>query len=319
MSKKVSIVIPCLNEEKNIDRTFEALDKLKKEHKLDLEVIAVNDGSTDNTWEVIKEYSKTYSYIKGINLMTNYGQTAAYQAGFDSSTGDYVLVLSSDLEIPISNVLKVIEKLDEGYDFVNTHRVGRWGAEKAERQVKSNMANLIIAKVSGIHMMDRGSGLKGFKRVLIDNLKMYGEMHRFIPDYMSLYGAKMTEFEVEFKDRDYGVSNYMGHKRTVKVILDLLTLAFMLYFAKKPFWMMPGRIFGATGVIVSGLGSMGTLYLLVLKLLGYSIGNRPLLIISIFMIVLGVQSVMLGMIGELLVRVYFESTGRKIYTVRETV
>lgn len=316
-NKKVSIVIPCYNEEKNINRTFDGLLSLAKAHKYDFEIIAVNDGSKDGTWNVIKDYSEKYAMIKGVNFMTNFGQSAAYQAGFDQSTGDYVITVSADLEIPLKNIEAVIAKLDEGYDFVNTHRVGRWGDEKASRQVKSGAANKIITKISGVEMMDRGSGLKGFTRILIDNFRLYGEMHRFIPDYLSVYGAKMTEFEVEFKDRDFGVSAYKGHKRTIKVMLDLMTLGFMLYFAKKPFSMMPGRLFGFTGAIVTLLGSLGMTSLIVEKILGANIGGRPLLLISSLLIMVGIQLIMTGLLGELMMRVYFESSDRKTYTVRE--
>lgn len=312
--KLVSIVIPCYNEEKNIDRTFDELLRISKEVNYDFEIIAVNDGSKDKTWDVIKRYSDNHENIKGVDLLGNFGQSCAYMAGFDASSGDYVITVSADLEIPIENVKKVLHYLDEeGYDFVNTHRVGRWGGERA---AKSGMANKIITKISKVDMKDRGSGVKGFNRPLIENLRLYGEMHRFIPDYVSVYGARMIEFEVDFQDRDYGVSAYKGNKRTVKVMLDLLTLSFMLYFAKKPFTTMPGRLFGFTGAVISGIGGLIAFYLLVLKILGQSIGSRPLLTIAVLMIIVGIQSMMMGMIGELLVRTYFESSGRKTYVIR---
>ena len=317
--KLISIVIPCINEEKNINRTLDGFLDIIKSHKYDFEIIAVNDGSKDNTWSVIEKYAKQHSIIHGVNFMRNFGQTAAYQAGFDRSKGDYVLICSADLEIPLHNINKVIDYLDDGYDFVNTHRDGRWGEEKAERQVKSSYANKLIAKISGVDMKDRGSGMKGFKRVLIDNLNLYGEMHRFLPDYVSQFGAKMIEFDVEFKDRDFGVSHYKGHKRTVKVLLDLITLAFMLYYARKPFRAMPGRLFGFTGAVISGFGGLGILYLTVLKLLGESIGSRPLLLISVVMVIVGLQSMMMGMLGEMMMRTYFESSKAKTYTVREFI
>lgn len=314
--KLISIVIPCYNEEENIDRTFDGLLELSKDHKYNFEFIAVNDGSKDNTWDVIKKYSKKHKEVRGVDHMTNYGQTAAYMAGFKAAKGDYVITVSADLEIPLSNIDKVIEYLDEGYDFVNTNRVGRWGKERA---VKSNMANKLIARISKVHVQDRGSGMKGFTKQLVDHLDMYGEMHRFIPDYVQVYGAKMIEFDVDFKDRDFGKSAYTGSKRTIKVILDLITLAFMLYFAKKPFYAMPGRLFSFTGAIIAGLGGLGTFYLLVLKIMGQDIGGRPLFMVSILMLVLGLQSIMMGMLGELLVRIYFEAGNRDTFVVRETV
>lgn len=161
--------------------------------------------------------------------------------------------------------------------------------------------------------------MKGFRRDIAKNLKLYGEMHRFIPDYVSVYTKNMIEFEVDFKDREYGESNYKGQKRTIKVVLDLATLYFMLYFAKKPFKAMPGRLFGFTGIIMSGLGGILAIYLLVIKIMGQSIGNRPLLTLAVLLIIVGIQSIMFGMLGELLMRTYFESSGRKTYMVREIV
>lgn len=321
MGNLISIVIPCYNEEKNINRTLDDLLSLAQSKGYDFEILPVNDGSKDDTWEVIKQYAAKHKNIHGINLMGNFGQSAAYQAGFDNSRGEYVLTISADLEIPVENVVSVIEKLDEGYDFVNTNRKGRHNAistEKGTRQVKSGVANKLIARISHVNMEDRGSGLKGFRRILIENLRLYGEMHRFIPDFVSIYRPKMIEFDVEFKDRDFGVSAYKGSKRTIKVLLDLVTLWFLLYFAKKPFYAMPGRLFGFTGAILAGLGGITGAYLSFLKLfLGIPIGNRPLLILAMMLVVVGVQSFMLGLIGELMMRIYFEASGRKTYVIRE--
>ena len=316
-NKLISIVIPCINEEKNIDRTLEELLELAKRESYTFEIIAVDDGSKDNTWKVIKEYAEKHNNILGIKFMRNSGQTAAYQAGFDTAKGEYVVIINADLDIPIENVKTVIQYLDEGYDFVNTNRVGRW--KEAGRKLGSGGANWLISKVSGVHVKDRGSGLKGFKRVLIDNMQLYGDMHRFLPDYVSMFGAKMIEFDVEFRDRDYGESAYKGSKRTIKVLLDIITLGFLLYYARKPFRAMPGRLFGFTGAVISGMGSLFALYLFVLKIMGFSIGNRPLLTLSVLMIIVGVQSMMIGMLGELMMRTYFESSGKRTYTVREKV
>lgn len=317
--KIVSIVIPCYNEEENINRTLDVLLDLTRDHKYSFEIIAVNDGSKDKTWEVIRKYANTHPNIKGINHMGNFGQSCAYMAGFDKAEGDYIITVSADLETPLENVNKVIDHLDDGYDFVNTNRAQRWGEGKSGRAKQSGLANFIIGKISNVHMKDRGSGMKGFKKDIAKNLRLYGEMHRFIPDYVSTYAPRMIEFDVEFKDREYGESYYKGHKRTFKVLLDLVTLFFMLYFARKPFKAMPGRLFGFTGVILSGIGGIFGFYLLVLKIMGQNIGNRPLLTLSVLLIIVGIQSIMFGMLGELMMRVYFESTGRKTYMIRELV
>ncbi len=316
---KVSIVIPCYNEEENIKKTLDGLLELIREHRYSFEIIAVNDGSKDDTWDVIRKYANTHPEIKGINQMTNFGQSCAYMAGFDMAKGAYVVTVSADLETPLENINKVIDYLDDGYDFVNTNRSQRWGAGKSGRAKQSGLANLIIGKISKVYMKDRGSGMKGFRKDIAKNLRLYGEMHRFIPDYVSVYGPKMIEFDVDFKDREYGVSYYKGQKRTFKVLLDIMTLAFMLYFARKPFGAMPGRLFGFTGAVLSGVGGIFGVYLLILKLQGYSIGNRPLLTLAVLLVIVGVQSMMLGMLGELMMRTYFESSGRKTYLVRETV
>ena len=178
---------------------------------------------------------------------------------------------------------------------------------------------MIIGKISKVQMKDRGSGMKGFRKELAKSLRLYGDMHRFIPDYVSVYAPRMIEFDVDFKDREYGESNYKGQKRTFKVLLDLVTLYFMLYFAKKPFKAMPGRLFGFTGLVLSGMGGVFAFYLLVLKIMGQSIGNRPFLTLSVLLIIVGIQSLMFGMLGELMMRTYFESSGKKTYMVRETV
>jgi len=316
-NKSVSIVIPCYNEEKNINRMFDELLDFIKTRSSEFEIIAVNDGSTDDTWNVISKYAKKHKEIKGINLMGNFGQSCAYQAGFDLSKGEHILTINADLETSTSHLSKVIKYLNEGYDFVNTNRVGRWG--KVQRKISSAGANTIASWISGIKIKDLGSGMKGFRRVIIENIKLYGEMHRFLPALAHLYGAKTIEFDVDFKDRDYGESYYKGHKRTIKVALDFVTLAFLLRFAKKPFSAMPGRLFGFTGAIVTGLGGLACLYLFVLKLMGQSIGGRPLLILAVLLVIVGVQSMMMGMIGELLMRTYFESSSRTTYVIREIV
>ncbi len=320
MEKLVSVVIPCVNEEKNINRTLDAILELARKREYNFEIIVINDGSKDGTWGVIKSYAARYPNIKGINFMTNFGQSCGYQAGFDMATGDYVLTLSADLEIPVENIVKVIELLEKGHDFVNTNRQDRWSHEKASRQTKSGMANKLLARISHVDMKDRGSGLKGMRRELAKSLKLYGEMHRFIPDLASVYTKNIVEFDVEFTDRDYGESAYKGNKRTIKVLLDLVTLWFLLYFAKKPFYALPGRLFGFTGAAMAFVGCLIGAYLTFVKFFMHEpIGGRPLLILAMMLIVVGVQSFMLGLIGELMMRTYFESSGRKTYLVKESV
>ncbi|PIR42461.1 hypothetical protein CO058_02670 [candidate division WWE3 bacterium CG_4_9_14_0_2_um_filter_35_11] len=311
----VSIVIPCYNESGNIGKTIDGLLDQEKKSDYKFEIIPVDDGSKDDTWNIIESYSKKHSQVIGIQQLGNFGQSQAYQAGFDIATGDYVLICSADLETPLENINRIIDYLDSGYDFVNTNRVGRWGGDRA---VKSGYANRIIKKISGMDIQDRGSGMKGMIAPLAQNLKFYGDMHRFIPDYVSVYGARIVEFSTKFQDREFGVSAYKGHKRTVKVLLDLTTLLFMLYFAKKPHTMMPGRLFGFTGAIMAVSGGFISFILILGKLVfGSALSDRPLFTTGILMVVLGVIMAMFGMLGELLMRIYFESSGRKPYMVRQ--
>ncbi len=321
----VSIVVPCYNEEKNLERFEGELLPILEKLPYEYELLLVDDGSTkDKTWEVIQRLAKKHTQIKGLRHSRNYGMGAAYQTGFDKAQGKYVLVYSADLEIKPEEILKVVEKLDEGYDLVNTHRKGRWseggGIKSTMRRVPSKIANKLIKKISGVEVKDTGSGLKGFRRFIVDNLKIYGDMHRFLPAYASLYTKKFYEFDVEYQERMYGKSAYGSIKRTFAVFLDLFTMKFMLSFATKPFTMMPGRIFGSTGIASFTIGSLATLYALFLKFgLGQPIGQRPLFIGGLVLTVFGMQLIMTGLLGELMMRTYFESSARKPYIVAEIV
>ncbi|MBP7859712.1 glycosyltransferase family 2 protein [Patescibacteria group bacterium] len=323
MTKKlVSIVIPCYNEEGNIKRFQDDLiTPLRRDTKFNFEFIAVDDGSKDKTWEELKKVSQSNENFLIARHSKNYGMGASYQTAFDLSKGEYVVTFSSDFEIPYQAILTVLEKLEEGYDVVNTNRSGRWKEKKSSgilRKIPSSFANFLIKKISGVEVKDTGSGLKGFRRFVIENLKIYGDMHRFLPSYSSLYTKKIVEIPVTYQERTFGKSSYGSIKRTFSVFLDLFSMKFMLSFSTKPFTMMPGRIFGTVGIAISSLGTFITLFLLGEKfLLGQSIGSRPLFTIGLIFIVVGIQLVMTGLLGELLLRIYFESSGRKPYIVSE--
>lgn len=323
--KLISIVMPCYNEEKNIERYDTELLPVLDELPYEYELILVDDGSTkDNTWDAIRTLAEKYEKVTGLKHSRNYGMGAAYQSGFDRAEGDYVLVYSSDLEIAPLEIAHVIEKLDEGCDFVNTHRVGRWsegsGLTSVLRRIPSKIANGLIRSISGVDMQDTGSGLKGFKRFITENLKIYGDMHRFLPAYASLYTKKFCEFDVEYQERKYGESAYGSITRTFSVFLDLFTMKFMLSFATKPFTMMPGRLFGSTGILCFLVGAGATLTALYFKIvLGQPIGQRPLFIGGLLLTVFGMLLIMTGLLGELMMRTYFESSNRKPYIVSEVV
>lgn len=323
--KLVSIVIPCYNEEKNIPLLYSSLKPVldSAASEFDYELLMIEDGSKDNTWEELQKLASHDKKVKLLRHGRNMGMTQGYQNGFDHAQGDYVLTYSSDVEIEPKEILRVVKKLDEGFDVVNTHRVGRWKNGKATsilRTVPSAMANELIVNITGVRLKDNGSGLKGFRRYVVKNLRMYGEMHRYFAAYCSLYTNKITEIDVEYKERVFGQSAYGSITRTFKVFFDLFTLKFLVGMSRKPYNFMPGRFFGFTGFGLLSLGSFIALMLTLEKLiLGNSIGGRPMLTLSVLFILLGMQLFMTGLLGELMMRVYFDSGERKVYTVKESV
>ena len=322
-NKLVSIVIPCYNEEKNIPILYDELKRVLDPAPFDYEVIMVEDGSKDCTWQELLRLADKDKRGKLLQHGRNMGMTQGYQNGFDHAKGDYVITYSSDIEIKPEEILNVVQKLDEGFDVVNTHRVGRWKTGKVTsilRTIPSAMANEMIVKITGVRLKDNGSGLKGFKKFVVSNLRMYGEMHRYFAAYCSLFTNKITEIDVEYKDRMYGQSAYGSITRTFKVFFDLFTLKFLVDMSKKPYTLMPGRLFGSTGIGLFGVGSLLSLYLVIEKIfLGVNIGNRPLLTFAILFIILGMQLFMTGFLGELLMRIYFDAGGRKVYTVKNAI
>lgn len=316
-AKLVSIIIPCLNEEGNIPKLINEIDKIIKKQPYNFEVILINDGSKDDTWGEIEKAAKKYSYVRGIDQMGHFGQSQAYQTGFDNANGEYILILSADLEIPTENILKVIRLLNDGFDFVNTNRNKRWNGV---RKSQSGFANWLLNKISGNQTNDRGSGLKGFTRPLVKELQLYGDMHRFLPDYLSIYKPKTIEFDVEFQNRKYGSSAYKGTFRSLQVFLDILTLTFLIKFAYKPFFLMPGRLFGFSGFIISSIGFVISCWMIFERIF-FNVGltNRPIFILSVMMVLIGLMLLLFGLFGELMMRVYFEASGKKRYMSRRVI
>lgn len=322
--KLISIIIPCYNEEKNIERfEKELIEVCEKIKEFEFEYIAVDDGSTkDKTWEKLQKLSQKHKNFISLRHSRNYGMSGAYQSGFDVSAGEYVLTYSSDLEIPAKFIKNVLDAMDNGADMVNTLRGGRWKESlrgSIFRRIPSNLAQSLIENISGLKIKDNGSGLKGFNRFIIDNIKLYGEMHRFLPAYSSLYTKNIVEIPVDYEERKFGVSSYGSILRTFSVFLDLFTLKFMLTFATKPFTFMPGRVFGTAGFLTFSAGFAILSYVvLYLKLaLNQNINDRPLFFGGLILFVAGIQLMMTGFLGELMMRSYFEGSGKKPYILRQ--
>ncbi|HLD51634.1 hypothetical protein A3K34_03870 [candidate division WWE3 bacterium RIFOXYC1_FULL_40_10] len=320
--KLVSIIVPVKDEEGNIGLLHTELTHALREAPFNYEIIVIEDGSRDQSWVRLQKVAQEDPRVKIVRFGKNMGMTQAYQCGFLKSKGDYVLTFSSDVEIDPKEILHVVAKLEEGFDVVNTNRVGRWQGRKSSflRTLPSMFANELIAKITGVKLKDNGSGLKGFKRFVVDNLKLYGEMHRYCAAYCSLFTDKIIEIDVEYRDRVAGASKYGSLSRTLKVFFDLFSLKFLMDMSRKPYKMMPGRLFGSVGLAFFMVGAISVLYLIFEKIVfGADIGGRPMLTLSGVAMTLGVQLIMMGFLGEIMMRVYFDTGNKTVYTIKETI
>lgn len=306
----LSVVIPVYNEEENVqllhERLKNALDPLNQEYEL----LFVDDGSTDRTLPFLEEIQAQDNKVVVLSLRRNFGQTAAFAAGFDFSRGDVVVTMDGDLQNDPADIPKLLELIKES-DLVSGWRKKRKDPFFS-RRLPSMMANWLISKVTGVKLHDYGCSLKAYRRDVIKNLKLYGEMHRFIPAVASWYGVRVAEVETVHHPRMRGKSKY-GISRTVKVVLDLITVKFLQSFSTKPI-----QFFGPFGILSGFLGFLILLYLSADKLLfGKDIGGRPLLLLGALLIIVGIQLIGMGLLGEMLVRVYHESQKKPIYVIKK--
>lgn len=308
----VSVITPAYNEEKNVKILHEALvaslEKLGKE----FEIIAVNDGSSDNTLQELEAVALEDNRFKIVDFRRNYGQTAAMMAGIDHAQGEIIVLIDADLQNDPDDIHKLLEKLEEGYDVVSGWRVDRKDAA-IKRNFVSRMANRLISYFSGVKLHDYGCSLKAYRsEVVRGGWRLYGEMHRFIPIYASWMGARVTEIPVNHRARQFGESKY-GLERIVKVLLDLMVIMFMDRFFVKPIY-----LFGGFGVLSFGLSFMSLIYSLYLKFFeGVSLILTPMPMFSAVIFVIGILSIFMGLLAEIMVRTYFESQNRPTYEVRK--
>ena len=306
----ISIIIPVFNESESIGYLLDEVLNVMYSNKLNFEIVVVNDGSQDTTSNVLDELTIKIKELSVISLRTNYGQTAAMAAGFDNSNGEVVITLDGDLQNDPTDIPKLISHINEGYDLICGWRYDRKD-KLINRRIPSKIANKLIANVTGLKLHDYGCSLKAFKKEILDDIKLYGELHRFLPVLAKIEGAKIKEIKVNHRSRKYGSSKY-GIDRTFRVLMDLLTVWFMTKFLTRP---MYG--FGFVGII-SILVSLGmTSYLFIIKLLGNDIGNRPMLMFALILGIAGVQLFSFGLLSELLIRTYHESQNRSIYRIRK--
>lgn len=313
-SRYLSLIIPVYNEEENIQLLHESINRILQEQDFSYEVIYIDDGSNDGTFRHLHQIAEHDAHVKAIRLRRNFGQTAAISAGVAHSTGEVLMFMDGDLQNDPVDIPRLLAKLEEGYDVVSGWRKKRKDAQLS-RKLPSMLANRLISKVTGVYLHDYGCTLKAYRREVFEHIRLYGEMHRFIPAYAALAGASIAEIEVSHHPRRFGVSKY-GITRTVRVILDLVTLKFLGSFGTKPLY-----AFGIPGLLSLSLGGLLSVIVLGRKVASPSARAHrdPLLPISIHFSGFGMQCIMMGLLAELLMRTYHESQGKTTYVVRSVI
>jgi len=313
LNETLSILIPVYNEEGNLSLLYEKLVAALKKVGRPYEVIFVDDGSSDGSVEILLDLREKNPNVKIISFSRNFGQTAALSAGIDSSKGDIIIPMDGDLQNDPEDILMLLQKIEEGYDVVSGWRKGRKDPFLT-RRLPSIIANKIISWIGGVHLHDYGCTLKAYRRDILKNIRLYGEMHRFIPIYAQWIGARVSEIPVHHFPRGSGVSKY-GMSRVFKVILDLMVVKFLLSYSQKPIY-----VFGGLGLLMILGGFFSGVYAIYLKLFKeVSFILTPLPLLCVLLLVLGFLSILMGFLAELLIRTYYESQGKTTYQIKETI
>jgi glycosyltransferase involved in cell wall biosynthesis len=320
----LSIIIPVFNEENNLTPLYSELTEVLGKLNQSYEIMFIDDGSTDNSFEMLSAIHAEDSSVKIIQFRRNFGQTAAFAAGFDNAQGELIVTLDADGQNDPNDIPKLLATLKEGdYDFVTGWRVER--KESLLRRIFSKVANKIISRSTHLVIHDRGCSLKVFKREVVKNIRLYGQLHRFLPELASAIGVKIAEVPVNDRTRISGKSKYGSISRTPRVVLDLITVTYLLTFFTSPM-----RLFGSmalfcslTGLVISGILAVTKIYHGIVGgwagFHAYQIGNRPLLLLAILLIVIGVQLLMMGFLGEMIMRIYYESRDKPIYNIKQVL
>ncbi len=313
-SVEISIVLPIYNEEENLEELHSKITETLVELGKEYEIIAVDDGSSDGSFEVLKQIHQRDPRLKAIKFRRNFGQTAAMSAGFHHARGDVIITMDSDLQNDPADIPRLLDKLDEGYDVVSGWRADRKD-KFLSRRLPSILANKLIAKITDVKLHDFGCSLKAYRKEVTDNINLYGEMHRFIPALAKWVGAEITEMKVTHHPRKHGKSKY-GISRTTRVILDLMTVKFLLRFSTRPI-----QVFGFMGLGSGFIGFLICLYLSIRKIFFKMplLERMPMLLLGIVLILVGVQLISMGLLSEIMVRTYHESQRKPIYFIKEIV
>ena len=309
----ISVVVPLYNEEDNVQLLYEEIKGVLDTMAEQAEIVFVDDGSRDRTLAKLEAIQAGDDHVRVVSLRRNFGQSAAMTAGFDHAGGGVIITLDGDLQNDPHDIPQLVGKLNEGYDVVTGWRYDRQDPFLS-RKLPSQLANRLISRVTGVGLHDYGCTLKAFRREVIDNINLYGEMHRFIPAIASGMGISFTEVKVNHRARRFGTSKY-GISRTIRVVLDLITVKFMLSYATRPL-----HVFGTVGVVSSLLGvTIGLILTVQRQLFGIGLANRPLLLLAVLLIFMGIQFITIGLLAELVVRTYHESQKKPIYYVRKVL
>jgi glycosyltransferase involved in cell wall biosynthesis len=312
-TKGLSVVVPVFNEEENIRHSYAEISQVLNKMNCQYEIIYVDDGSRDSTLQLLADISYKDSNVRVVEFRRNFGQTAAMAAGFDHARYDIVVALDGDLQNDPNEIPKMVDKLNEGYDLV-----AGWRKERKDkfisRKLPSMLANWLISKTTNVQLHDYGCTLKVMTREIAQGIKLYGEMHRFIPALADEIGARIAEIPVNHRERKFGKSKY-GISRTLRVILDLITVKFLLGYSKRPI-----HLFGSLGLVSSGVGGALLAWLTYERMFQHvPMGNRPLLSLGVMLVIIGLQFLVFGLLAEVLARTYYESQEKPIYVVRRVI
>ncbi len=306
----LSVVIPLLNEEENIPILYQELIEVLTTLEEEYEIVFIDDGSTDRSLELLRDIQGRDSHVVVVSFRKNFGQTAAMAAGFDYASGDVIITMDADLQNDPKDIPKLLDQIKAGNDVVTGWRFDRKDAF-INRRLPSIIANKIISKTTGVNLHDYGCTLKAFRREVVKSVKLYGEMHRFIPAIASGMGIDFTEVKVNHRARRFG-SSKSGISRTIRVVLDLMTVKFLLSYLTWPI-----QVFGLMGVVSGGIGFLVALIMTVQRqFFGVPLSDRPLLFLAVLLIFIGIQFISLGLIAELQARTYHESQNKPVYHVK---
>ena len=314
--KKISIVIPIFNEAENIPRLIERITAVAGQNGFSYEIIAVDDGSTDETAKVLKQAAVRNKNLKVISFSRNYGQTAALSAGISHASGDIIIPMDADLENDPADIPILLKKLNDGYDIVSGWRKNRWQGQWLTRKLPSLMANKLTSFITGTKLHDFGCTLKAYRRESLEDIHLYGDMHRFVAAYAASNGYKVAEIPVRYKPRKFGKSKY-GIGRVWKVLLDLIVFKFLTNYSRRPI-----HLFGSLGFISIIIGLVAGAFSMYYKFSTVhhkDLVETPLPLIMAMLVVVGVVLIMMGLLAEVLIRTYFENQDRKGYKIREKV